>query len=183
MSFKQCLDNEKRCYKFASLMIELPERLCDDIISWGFDNIPNDSLVCDPNSPLFGREDDTHITVIYGIHTDDVNDVDIWFRNEKPFECTLGKIDILSKKPQFDVLVVSVKSKGLHLLNSKMRTKLEVTENYPQYIPHVTIAYLQKGEGDKFIGNKAFEGEKFTVKEVMFTSRLNKKTPIVLGVS
>lgn len=182
MSFKQCLDDEPKTYKFSSLMIELPEILCDDIISWGFDNIPNESLVLDPSSPNFGREDDTHITLLYGIHTDSVDDVSILFCKEKPFECVLGKIELLTKKPYFDVLVVSVNSQGLHRLNRKMRKNLEATENYPKYIPHVTIAYLKKGEGEKFIGNNTFEGEKFMVHEVVFASRLNKKTTINLGV-
>lgn len=143
--------------------------------------MPNESLFSDPKDPTFGREDDIHITVIYGIHTDSVDYVASMFRDEKPFECTLGKLEVFTKNNKFDVLIVTVECPDLHRLNSKMRRSLDVTESYPVYVPHVTIAYLQKGEGDKYVGDESFVGDKFSIDTVVFSSRTDQKTPIPLG--
>jgi len=183
MSFRQFLANDSRKskYEYCSLLVELPDNLTDDIISWGFDYVPNEALFADSKDPLFGREDDTHITVIYGIHTDSVREVAAHFTTEKPFECKLGKIDIFTRHKKFDVLIVRVECDGLHRLNGKMRRSLEVTESFPQYVPHVTIAYLKKGAGDGWIGNDTFNGETFGIDKVIFSSRSDEKTPILLG--
>ena len=180
MDFKQFLANESRQYDYSSLLIEPSDELVDNIISWGFDHVPNESLFFDTKDPGFGREDDIHITIIYGIHTQSVKAVENLFDNEKCFECTLGKINVFNKNPKFDVLIIEVNCENLHRLNQKMRKELEATENHPIYVPHVTICYLTKGLGNKFIGDKTFFGEKFKVNKVFFSSKYGKKTTIEL---
>lgn len=184
MSFKQFLANESRRNKhdYSSLSVELPEELTDNIISWGFDYVPNESLFTDPKDPTFGREDDIHITVLYGIHTEDIKAVSALFDKEKSFECTLGNIDLFTKSDKFDVLIVSVDCEDLHRLNRRMRKELEATESYPVFVPHVTIAYMAKGEGKKYIGDEAFKGEKFKIDKIIFSSKNGNKTQIPLGV-
>lgn len=159
-------------------MVNLPDSLCDDIISWGWDYIPNENLVPNPN---FGREDDTHVTLLYGIHTENHKIFDFWISGEKPFNCKLGKIDVLTKSNYFDVLVVSVDCDELYALNSKLRQVVDYTDSFPEYIPHVTIAYINKGLGKKYVGNTIFEGISFDVNEVVFTTRKNNKFIIPLG--
>lgn len=183
MSFKQFLvkENHKNKYEYSSLLFELPEDLTDSVISWGFDHVPNESLFLDLKDPSFGREDDVHITLIYGIHSDNLKYVSNLFVNEKPFECKLGNINVFTKSDKFDVLIVSVECEELHRLNRKMRRELEATESYPIYVPHVTICYLKKGEGDKYVGDDIFADEKFDLNEVLFSSKTGIKTPIKLG--
>jgi 2'-5' RNA ligase len=183
MSFKQFLVNEnhKNTYDYSSLMFELPEDLTDSIISWGFDHIPNESIFLDKKQPSFGREDDVHVTLIYGIHTDDYEDVHHLFSKEKPFECKLGKMSLFKKNDKFDVLVIDVDCENLHELNSKMRRQIDATETHPQYIPHVTICYLKKGTGEQYIEDKSFLDEKFECDKVIFSSKNGKKTTIKLG--
>lgn len=183
MSFKQFLVDEGRRnkYDYSSLLIELPELLTDNVISWGFDHVSNESLFLDPKDPGFGREDDPHITLIYGIHTDDFKEVSDLFAVEKEFECELNKIDLFTKSDKFDVLIASVECEELHRLNRKMRRNLEATENYPVYVPHVTICYMKKGEGKQYIGDDFFTGEKFMVNKIFFSSKTGDKTPIKLG--
>ena len=121
--------------------------------------------------------------MIYGIHTDDVKEVSVLFAKENEFECKLGKIDIFTKNNKFDVLIVSVDCDDLHRLNHKMRREVESTESYPVYVPHVTICYLKKGMGHKYVGDKSFFDEKFKVNKIVFSSKTGKKTPIPLGVA
>jgi 2'-5' RNA ligase len=184
MSFKLFLveENRKNKYDYSSLLIELPELVADNVISWGFDHVPNELLFFDSKDPSFGREDDPHITLIYGIHTDNLKEVSNLFSNEKEFECKLGKIDLFTKNDKFDVLIATVECENLHRLNSKMRKNLEATENYPIYVPHVTICYLQKGKGKQYIGDDSFVNEKFTIDNIFFSSKTGNKTPINLGL-
>lgn len=182
MSFKQFLGEVKETkYDYSSLLFELPEDLTDDIISWGFDNVPNESLFLNPDDPSFGREDDSHITLIYGIHTSSVEEVSFVLANEKEFKCELGEISLFKKNEKFDVLIVKVKCKHLHELNDKMRRELDATENYPVYVPHVTIAYLKKGHGDKYLGDKTFDKKEFVLDKIVFSSKTGTKTHIKLG--
>lgn len=183
MSFKQFLANEGRRHDYSSLYVELPEELTDNIISWGFDYVSNEFLIADPRNPTFGREDDIHITVLYGVHTDDVRDVSGLFSKEKAFGCTLGGIDLFTRNTKFDVLVVSVASEGIHKLNRKVRREIEATESYPVFVPHVTIGYLQKGFGKQYIGDKTFDGEKFNVDKLIFSSKNGHRTAIPLGAA
>lgn len=185
MSFKQFLANESRRnrHDYSSLLIELPEELTDNIISWGFDYVPSEYLLMDPQDPTFGREDDIHITVLYGVHTDDARDVSGLFVKEKEFDCTLGKIDLFTRNSKFDVLIVSVDSEGLHKLNRKMRKEIEATESHPVFVPHVTIGYLKKGCGKQYIGDETFNGEKFKIDKLIFSSKNGNKTSIPLGAA
>lgn len=183
MSFKQFLINEdkKTTYDYSSLLFEVPDKLTDNIISWGFDNVPNSSVFYDPKDAGFGREDDIHITLIYGLHTNDPEEVAGLFKYEKPFKCSLGEISVFENNKKFDVLIIKVICKELHRLNQKMRSNLKATESFPVYVPHVTICYLEKGKGEKFKHNKFFDKEEFLLDHVYFSSKNGKKTLIKLG--
>lgn len=181
MGFRQFLGNEKRKFKHSSVLVDLPENLCDDIISWGFDYIPSSSLAINPESPTFGREDDTHLTLLYGLDFDDPRILYKWFDHEKPFACKLGKMMIFSTSDFFDVLSISVDCSDLHRLNDKIRNIFDVPLFFPEYIPHVTIAYLRKGFGDEYIDNNTFDGITFDVNHLVFSTRSNEKIKITLG--
>lgn len=180
MSFKQFLVNEVKKYDYSSVLIELPEQLTDNIISWGFDHISNESLFFDPNDHNFGREDDIHITLIYGIHAENPKEVKPLLREENAFKCKLGEISLFTKNDKFDVLVINVECEDLHKLNKKMQLFLDVTQSHIEFKPHVTIAYLKKNEGNKFLGDKTFNGEVFDVKQLKFSSKNGRKTEIAL---
>ena len=177
MSFKQY---SVKKFEYSSLLFELPEVLTDTIISWGYDTISSDHVFYDPKDPTFGREYDTHITLIYGIHTGSIKEVLHFFRKEKAFKCILGKIDIF-KNERFDVLVINVECDKLHKLHDKIKKNIEVTETYPEYKPHVTICYLKKDSCDKFIGNASFVDQEFILDTVIFSSKNGEKKSIKLG--
>lgn len=180
MSFKQFLTERRNKYDYSSLMLELPEYLSDNIISWGYDYVPNEDLFLDPEDPTFGREDDIHITLIYGLHTISSKEVSRQIQ-EKSFDVELGEMGLFTKSTKFDVLIINAECNMLHKLHNKIQSSLEVTKSHPLYVPHVTIAYLKKGAGSKFIGNKDFKDEKFKVDKLIFSSKTGVKTPIKLG--
>lgn len=104
-----------------------------------------------------GIETDMHVSIIYGLDNE-VKTEDVRTALE---EISIGQIRItnisLFENPKFDVLKMDViPSKGLLL----MRAMLEALPNeqtFPNFEPHVTIAYLKSGTGKKYITNKKFE--------------------------
>jgi len=181
MTFRQFLGNEKKEHKYSSIMVEIPEDLCDEIISWGFDYIPNEYLIHNPENPTFGREDDCHITLLNGMDFDNPRNIESLFHDQKSFSCKLGEMNLFTRSDLFDVLVINVECDILHRLNAKLRKFINTKDQYIDFIPHVTIAFLNKGKGKEYIKNKTFEGYSFDVKEFVFSTKLHQKTIIPLG--
>jgi 2'-5' RNA ligase len=167
---------------YSSVQLNVPERLADEIISWGYDNIPERSVFFNPDRPSFGREDNIHVTVLYGISGRDKASVETLLKNTKPFVVRLGKMSLFSNEV-FDVLKIDVDSPDLHHINSILVKNLDVVQTYPKYIPHVTIAYLNKNKGGAYKGLGEFEGEKFQVSNLIFSSKDGTKHEIKLGAS
>lgn len=98
----------------------------------------------------YGREVEPHVTILYGIHTDVADDeVEELIEQIKKPKITLDKVSTFSN-PKFDVIKFDVESDDLHKYNKLLKT-LPHTDTYPEYHPHVTIAYLKKGVVDKYL--------------------------------
>jgi len=165
-------------YSYSSVQINLPESLSKRIISWGKRAIPDREIFKDVKNPSFGRENEIHVTVLYGIHGDNSSGSRKIVKDFAPFKATLGAIDVFDTNPQFDVVMVKVNCPKLHELNKKFTANLSYTNKYPIYKPHVTIAYVKKGEGKKYKNKKEFEGETFDVNSIKFSSRKGYKETI-----
>ena len=66
----------------------------------------------------------------------------------------------LFDNPEYDVLKFDVSGNSLHECNSDLR-KYPYTSNFPDYHPHMTIGYLNKGMGKKY--TKLFENHQHTL--------------------
>ena len=102
----------------------------------------------------FGREYKAHITVLYGF-TENI-DVEkmkkMLYTLKRPISVELTKIDTFNPK-EFDVVKFAVKSKTLVNLNNIVSEKFDYVKTYDEYTPHMTIAYVKSGMGEKYIGN------------------------------
>lgn len=165
---------------YSSIQLNLPENLADQIISWGYDNIPEKFVFFNPDRPSFGREDNIHITVLYGIADNKHGVAASLLKNTKPFVVKLGKTSLFTNDV-FDVLKIDVESPDLHQINSILSKNIDVMQTYPKYIPHVTIAYLNKNKGKEYKDIAEFEGEKFQVNRLIFSSKDGTKHEIKLG--
>ena len=112
--------------------------------------IDKDDLYVDENDDSYGFENEPHITLLYGLHEDvpleDVEEI-IDVIGEPEFE--LKKVSSFNND-KYSVLKFDVVGKDLHKLNAKFR-KLPHTNNYPDYHPHSTIAYIKPDKIDKYI--------------------------------
>lgn len=115
----------------------------------------------------YGVETDPHITVLYGLTEHAPEKVAAIFATKKPITVTLGKLSVFEGK-DYDVLKVDVHGKDLHDLNSEI-AKLPNEQTHPTYQPHLTIAYLKKGEGKQYVGDDRFDGQKLTFNSVTFS--------------
>lgn len=102
-------------------------------------------------SERYGIETDPHVTILYGIHKsidDDVVDALFSDFKKSDFDLRVEGIDCFYNK-DYDVLKMNIFSNKLNELN-KLAKRLPHTSDYPDYKPHITIAYLQKGKASQY---------------------------------
>lgn len=154
---------EKPKYDFSSTQVDLPKDVADKIRAFGR-RIPDKDLAED------GREDTPHITVKYGLHGADPQPTREALAGEGPITVKLGKVTLF-ETDDADVVKVDVESPDLHRLNKKIAESQPTTDTFPDYKPHITIAYVQKGKGKRYVGKGRLEGKTITLDTVTFSGR------------
>ena len=103
----------------------------------------------------FGLEDEPHTTLLYGLHDgvtlEDVKNV----MGEFKFGDLIAHNPSLFQNEKYDVLKFDMKypTKGnmfLHKCNEELKM-FPHTSDFPDYHPHMTIAYLKHGKGNKYL--------------------------------
>jgi 2'-5' RNA ligase/GNAT superfamily N-acetyltransferase len=129
-----------------------------------------------------GREPRPHVTVRYGLHTKNAAEAAPLLEGEGPITLKLGKLDVFTSSPEYDVVIAPVESPDLHRLNAKLKS-LEHTDTHPEYKPHVTLAYVKKGAGAQYVGRADLEGQTVTVDRVVFSPKSGTPTEIATGTA
>lgn len=116
--------------------------------------IADEDLYEETGDVTYGREDDPHVTILYGLHAN-VSDekIEELVDDIKPTELTLKKISIFEGNDKYDVVkfdIIGDSKDKLSKMNAKF-AKLPHTTDYPDYHPHSTIAYVKVGSGKKYI--------------------------------
>lgn len=163
---------ERLAYDFSCLMSDFPQEVADEIYQWGIDNIPDEDLAEN------GREPHIHVTVKYGIHISDPTKVRDHLLNQKPIKARLGKVSLFDTSDEHDVVKIDVDSPQLHELNGIISGNFETTDTFPDYKPHVTIAYVKKGLGKKYNGRNDFEGRMVKLNSAIFSGKDNRETTL-----
>lgn len=179
IKFKQFFES-KKSYSYSSVLYMLPDSVGKKIYNWGLKNIKEEDLYYDSEESGYGREDDMHCTVVFGIHDKTSKTVRKILKEVAPFTIKLGKINAFTTPDKFDVVKVEVVGSELHKLHHQICDNIEVTDSYPEYRPHATIAYVKKGKSKKYIGSNVFKDISMKVDKVVFSSRSGVKYPILL---
>lgn len=158
-------------YDYSSVQCDIPRKFSEDIYAWSLKNIPDSDLAPD------GRETNLHVTVKYGLHEHDPYEIRSFLFGQKPFMIELGPISLFSND-EGDVVKIEVISPELHALNKKISETFEHTDTHPEYIPHVTLAYVKAGCGKKYEGRTDFQGMKIPISGCTFSGNDNRKTQI-----
>jgi hypothetical protein len=114
---------------------------------------PND-LYEEEDNDQFGIEHEPHITILFGLHSDEIDDDELFSHllDHDPPEISLSKITTFDN-PKYDVVKFDVEGDGLHDMNKALRDNFPYTNDYPDYHPHSTIGYVQPGIGKKYKRN------------------------------
>jgi DNA polymerase III epsilon subunit-like protein/2'-5' RNA ligase len=136
-------------HKYGCVMVDIPVSNWNEITS-SID--PEDIFHGDENGDPKGIQEDPHVTILYGLHDgvteDEVKSVFDNFDGE--INIKVDGIDIFENK-DFDVVKFNVKPDGaLQYLHDEL-SKFPNSNQFPDYKPHITIAYVKKGTGKKYI--------------------------------
>ena len=128
-------------YDYNCLMISIP------IKNWStWTNKLQVTDIYQPQDSQYGIESEPHITICYGIHQHITGiDLECYLpRLTELDDITLKNLSLFTTNPAFDVLKYDVESQKLIELNAQIKNLFPVTSSYPKYIPHLTVAYLNK---------------------------------------
>lgn len=137
--------NKKNKIEYGCLMLYLDVPIWSKLIS----------IIKSEDLHEKGLEKEPHVTILYGFHNEvNSNDVFKLYKENfslKPIKIKITGISVFNNN-EFDVVKFDVNSKELHDINRLMRN-LPNTQTFPDYHPHITIAYVKKGTGSKYIKN------------------------------
>jgi 2'-5' RNA ligase len=166
-------------YDYASTQVNLSDDIAKRIMDWGNENIPDEEVSDDDDTQ--GREDNPHITILYGIVDDAPQQVIDLFQGKPQVKATLGKVTLF-ENDDYDVVKISVESEDLAEFQKILWDEVEHESDYPEYKPHVTIAYVKPGSGSLYSGATDFEGTEVTFDTIVFSPSDGETTDIRLGV-
>ena len=164
-----------KLYRYGCVMVYLDIPNWDSIVS----HIKSEDLY-KPDEKRYGLETNPHVTILYGLHQD-VSDEDVInvfsTINIGDISLDIDGIDCFENQ-DFDVIKMNVKSDTLNFLNKEL-SKLPHTTDYPDYKPHITIAYLLPGHGKKYIETD-YKYNFNQVKKIIYSKSNGQKLEITL---
>ena len=168
--FENNSDN-KYIYKYSCAMLNLSDSIADFIQKWALENVPTDCLYINLDDGIEGYEDTPHVTIKYGLHDTDPDNLIRLASGFGSIDLTFSTIDVFNTNPNFDVLKINIVSDKVMQLNKLICDNMHYTDKFPSYIPHATIAYIKKGTCLNLIDSTIFDKLIDKVNEIYFTSR------------
>jgi len=173
-------------YGYSSLQTTFNEDFNQKVIKWGYDNIPDDILYIDPEHTGLGRENEIHLTVLYGIATRSPELIKNVFKNEKPFVIQLGDINCF-RNEQYDVIKIHVHGgQSLGRLHKIAQNDIKHKTIYDNFEPHITIAYVKPTCANEVICRSpvnVFTGTTVEVNSLLFSCIDGTRHQILLNNS
>lgn len=168
-------------YRLSSTQVNLPKAQADFLIKWGRTQIKDDDLWYDDKGGC-GREDDMHCTVLYGLTAQEPpKELRGIVHQTRPFTLLLKGVSLF-EQDDHDVVKLDVESEELHTLSSVIRRTCDNENKFPEYKPHVTIAYVKKGKGKDLVGEFPFQHgteieAEFEIGEMLFCGAGDSENP------
>ena len=166
MSWIKVANDAKR--DFSCVMVVAPKDIADQVRALSA-LIPDEDIF---PGEKYGREEKVHATALYGLHTQNPEDVRKILEDFGPIMATIGPLSLFSKADKdYDVLKFDIESSQLNALHEKLKAQLENTESFPDFHPHLTVTYLKKGCGKKYADGSewAKKHNKLSEKRIQFS--------------
>jgi len=136
----------------------------------------------DADDEEYGREDEPHVTVLYGLtRSPELFKIMRRLRETAPFDVELGGVSFFGNRPEYDVVKVDVVSPGLVELNGWLKKNCTVEQTYPDYRPHMTLAYVLKESTPVCLFDNPYLGKKIRIESLEFSHRDGTKICMPLG--
>lgn len=146
-------EKEGDAYEYGCVMLHFDFPQIKDIHA----QIAEEDLYTEEEDRSYGLEDESHCTLLYGLHgevtPEEIKEIVSKFKFEN---CKATNLSLFEN--DYDVLKFDIVGDNLHECNEEL-AKLPHTNKFPDYNPHMTIAYLKKGKGAKYVS--MFEGDTF----------------------
>lgn len=165
-------DEVEAPHQFSCVMVEVPLGDVARKLFWMQDDISEEDLTDE------GKEDRLHITVLYGLHTTEPDEIAELVQGFGPIKVRLGRTSLFSNEDA-DVVKVEVESPDLARLHTLLTT-LEHTSTHPHYRPHITLAYVIANGGSKYQGWEQVEGQELTLDTLLFSTPSGDESEISL---
>ena len=115
------------------------------IASTGQRLVPPQHLYTDPEDPTYGYDNEPHVTIKYGFRPDlDRMDVARILKGVAPFLVKLIALNQFQNE-KYDVVKFEVEKHPVLMELRKRCNGYPNTDSYPDYKPHMTLAYVKKG--------------------------------------
>lgn len=160
-------------HSYSCALFALPPQIAETIRRFAKAQIPDADLAED------GREENPHITLKYGLHTQDGAEVVAAMKGCGPVRVCFGALETFPGE-DYDVVYAPVESAGLMEMNKRISAKLEHTDTHPEYRPHATLAYVKAGQGEKYAGSEVLMDLCTTLRHLEFSNKAKQVTRIPL---
>jgi len=131
-----------------------------------------------------GREDDFHVTIKYGVE-DDGDLLRQVVSEQKPFSVILGKTLVFSVSESFGKqapVVVEAYAPELEALHNAVNEAMGTREDdFPDYKPHATLAYVKPEFAAKYEGLDWLDGVAFPVTSITLSTKGDKRINVPFG--
>lgn len=146
-------------------------------------SIPAQDIYENPQDDSFGLEHQYHCTIYYGLTNDNAFlSLDSELSNYGVVTAKIGKINAFrGTNDNYDVLKIEVISPQLQGLHDKVGDCCNHKEDsFPEYVPHITVAYIKPGTCKGYEGPCFLTGRVLTIDYIWFINRQGESYPIYL---
>ena len=158
----------KTTAKHASTQINLPEELAEKLREAVREVIPESDLMAD------GYEENLHVTTKYGVKESE-DDLVKAVAGQAAFVVELGKTHVFDPSESSDgaaPVAVLVDAPELHELHTAIDKAMGVKEDsFPDYLPHVCLAYVKPEAASKYEGLDIFKGIAFEADSITISKK------------
>jgi SPP1 gp7 family putative phage head morphogenesis protein len=173
----KAVDMMRDITKTGCAMIVLPEAIAAEVLEKGA------ALIAEEDVAGKGREGEPHITLKFGVR-ENVGETAEALAEFYPFEVTLGKTKIFAPSQNSEgaaVVYAEAIAPILSDLHTKISDAIGLRHDGADYVPHITLAYVDKDKAEKYDGLTDFESLKFTANAITIRRKEGGKWTFDLG--
>ncbi len=169
--------------EFSCLMLKVTPATSAILSYWARKYIKQGDLYIDEDKDGYEDSEELHTTIKFGIHTENPEDLFSIIEGYGPITIKFGLVTKFDTNPNFDVIKIDVESPVLRELNTEISDNIECTDTFPDYHPHITLAYVKKGACNNLVGNDFFNLLSDESEELWFSSKSGEDYLITLEVN